>query len=416
MTDKSGNKYQYPLPEATYRGLAQKLYAPLKLGENSIVICPPLYGRDHNVMQIWQRPFLIDDTLALFKNRFSFYLFEPLNTEKNPENLWLAQLEQILQLSKAEPAFFDNFKKNIKELITEGKEIVLIVNIPETFSDEVFASFLELCQKIYYISPARIHFLMFFDIKWDEETFINLIMPYRSLFQNIHQAALYTDIEVEHFIKHLLDRWETKLNKKAIHYIVSQAGGILLFAKAIVRIAIKENIKTPYYIEKIIPNHEEYILQIKFFHSRLTQSQQNILSCIANNQEIEDTVEVSHLIKMGIVENSINGFFIRSKALEQFLSKDIRKTNVITVNIRNDSGFSTREKKILLSLLDNSGQTVEREAVAKIFWGKDMEEKYSDWAIDKAVSRIRSKLKNNRKFAFIKITTHKKLGFSLEKI
>ena len=29
--------------------IAEKLYQPLLLGENTVLLCPPLYGRDHNM-------------------------------------------------------------------------------------------------------------------------------------------------------------------------------------------------------------------------------------------------------------------------------------------------------------------------------------------------------------------------------
>ncbi|MBN2015729.1 winged helix-turn-helix transcriptional regulator [Candidatus Dojkabacteria bacterium] len=53
---------------------------------------------------------------------------------------------------------------------------------------------------------------------------------------------------------------------------------------------------------------------------------------------------------------------------------------------------TTNEYKILQLLYKNKGKIVTREALAEILWGQNSIEKYSDWAIDRTLSRIRKKL------------------------
>ncbi len=73
--------------------------------------------------------------------------------------------------------------------------------------------------------------------------------------------------------------------------------------------------------------------------------------------------------------------------------------------------LSYQEYQLLKLLWDNKGQTVDRDRVAKMLWADEVEEKYSDWAIDQLVSKLRRKIGDigeNKK-----IVTAKGVGFYL---
>ena len=55
MVDIKGTKLRYPISDKYHQYISELLYAPLKYHENSILICPPLYGRDHLVLQMWEK-------------------------------------------------------------------------------------------------------------------------------------------------------------------------------------------------------------------------------------------------------------------------------------------------------------------------------------------------------------------------
>lgn len=67
---------------------------------------------------------------------------------------------------------------------------------------------------------------------------------------------------------------------------------------------------------------------------------------------------------------------------------------------------------LIFNLLEDAlGNVVSRESIAKLLWGDDWEAKYSDWAIDQAIARLRSKLEDMRFNKSIK--TVKGKGFML---
>ena len=74
--------------------------------------------------------------------------------------------------------------------------------------------------------------------------------------------------------------------------------------------------------------------------------------------------------------------------------------------------LSDSEYKIIFKLHKKFGKTVTRDEIAEILWGDKLLDSYSDWTIDKAVSRLREKL-SHLSFHY-QITTRKKEGFLLE--
>jgi len=72
--------------------------------------------------------------------------------------------------------------------------------------------------------------------------------------------------------------------------------------------------------------------------------------------------------------------------------------------------FSKSEFEVLDYLVKNSNSVVSREKIAEVMW-KDLSfEKYSDWAIDKMISRIREKFEENSKKPQFLITL-RSIGF-----
>ena len=63
-------------------------------------------------------------------------------------------------------------------------------------------------------------------------------------------------------------------------------------------------------------------------------------------------------------------------------------------------------------LQSRKGEIVTRDIVAEIIWKNNTEEKYSDWAIDQVIHRIREKIRKAK--SPHKILTKKGQGFILQ--
>lgn len=69
--------------------------------------------------------------------------------------------------------------------------------------------------------------------------------------------------------------------------------------------------------------------------------------------------------------------------------------NVLIEDKTIEDDLTETEFRILELLLSQGNSVVKREAVAEIMWGSESGEKYSDWAIDRAISRLRKKIGDN---------------------
>ena len=73
--------------------------------------------------------------------------------------------------------------------------------------------------------------------------------------------------------------------------------------------------------------------------------------------------------------------------------------------------FTPQEMIVFNLLKQNINKVVKREVIAQAIWEQDWEEKYSDWAIDMLIYRIRSKIKSF--FPEYRLQTKRGSGFIL---
>jgi len=75
--------------------------------------------------------------------------------------------------------------------------------------------------------------------------------------------------------------------------------------------------------------------------------------------------------------------------------------------------LSAQEESVFRLLWDKKGDLIERDKIAQVVWDHDWEERYSDWAIDQVISRIRRKIGDRGKKRLIEVVKGK--GFIIKK-
>jgi DNA-binding winged helix-turn-helix (wHTH) protein len=80
-------------------------------------------------------------------------------------------------------------------------------------------------------------------------------------------------------------------------------------------------------------------------------------------------------------------------------------------NIPQDYYLTEKELGIFNLLYSKANQSVDREEIARLLWGINRAANYSDWAIDKIVSRLREKLYDKKPYKVIKTSRGK--GFEM---
>lgn len=87
-------------------------------------------------------------------------------------------------------------------------------------------------------------------------------------------------------------------------------------------------------------------------------------------------------IKIPLIENIIDGIVITNETL-------LRESNEVS-NINFDD-FNKIEKKVLKTLMSTQ-EILTKSQIGDIVWGDEVNEKYSDWAIDQRIARLRKKM------------------------
>jgi hypothetical protein len=102
----------------------------------------------------------------------------------------------------------------------------------------------------------------------------------------------------------------------------------------------------------------------------------------------------------GLVIEEGLGFKLMNPFLDHFLdnyAEDIiKEESWATQKIVSPSEYLSGQELIAFTLFKKrEEEIISKDALAEVIWGEEWEEKYSDWAIDKLVSNIRKKLKEN---------------------
>ncbi len=146
-------------------------------------------------------------------------------------------------------------------------------------------------------------------------------------------------------------------------------------------------------------------LQSEELWESLNESEQKTLIKINRNEKVskEDQQTNKYLWETGII-NSNNMIF--SSLFEGFLN-----SLVLEKSANGNLEFSKKEHTLFKYLKDNLDQICDRESIIESVWPEEEELGVSDWAIDRLISRVRSKLKLQE--SAFEILTIKTRGFKL---
>ena len=409
MTIKSRSAGIYPFPEPFYKNIADQIYTPIQMGENVALLLPPFFGKDHLLHYLRERK---SDRERVFGKNSAKYLWQHVivrTAEDNETQEWIQQLcyslPEFNKKCTTLEAFFTLLRHTLEE---ENTHIVFVVNISEDLKLSTLERFLHLANKTLYTLPNSVHFVLTLYQKWDDASFSKAIVPFNSLFQHIIRPSHRTDDEIRHFVRYRLGVWNHQLSPSAIDIIINEAGGMPLFAKAAVRIAKREALSSANEIQGLVRAHTDYKDRIKLFWHSLSTEEQLLLKEVALDTDIQSNPQIDQFARIGLLQQSpeTQRYNIRSKSLHRFLVGDA----VIKVrDIAQLARLSPQELIVYSAICTPIGKIITREEVASLLW-THKEEKYSDWALDKVISRLRKKLLMVKGQAKLSLVSKKKIG------
>ena len=236
------------------------------------------------------------------------------------------------------------------------------------------------------------------------------LSKYEFLSQNIYYFKGFTISDMEKLLTAMLAHYGFTIAKQTYKEILQLAGGNLTIAHLLVR-ALADGIIT----EKDLTPAESHLLYKKylplemFFHEFLMKLGDDLSSSLLRHNFSNEPI----LKNLGIVDNQNNLF---SSIFDGFLQDTdvLREFKLIKPqDLKYLDKFQNRLEpqvfKIFNLLLVNKPFLVTREDIAKTLWGAAWTERYSEWAIDRAISKLRKQLPKN-----MKIHTKRGFGYWLE--
>lgn len=219
------------------------------------------------------------------------------------------------------------------------------------------------------------------------------------LYDNIIMYPLYDRSDSKQFIKYYINLWNFHIPKELVEKIIDICGGYLWLIHQVLR-NLRNNPAIS--LDQALSN-SLVVKKTDVIWGKLTSEERNILRKIYFGTLLEkDTLTHEYLYLKSIRLIQENGK--KCQLGIPVLSFSIEKENKLAaVSFRDDHIFvdtkditlqlTKKERAFFSSLLFARKRVVSRDIVAKVIWGNLWEEKYSDWAIDRLVHRLRNRLK-----------------------
>ena len=296
--------------------------------------------------------------------------------------------------------------KNISEIVhsleNQGYDLYLfILGIDNLLKDHIYSPIKELY--LLYEQVRNMSLLFFTTTYLDDQTRKEILQKNASS-ANIFYKPLYTEEDTAQFITFLEDYWKIHVPPEHVRWVLDECGGKLGLIKTAIRI-IRDN---PNIATEELEAHSSLQERAKYILSNLNHDARAILQRVSKTHTPianENADIVNYLIHIGFLSRIDKAYAIRPKYLTHFLfSQDEESFS---------SDLPVKEYAVLQCLSNKKNTIVSRDQIAQSLWGTDWEDKYSDWAIDQAIHRLRSKLRDSA--SPYSIHTKKGVGFMLRK-
>lgn len=393
----------------------EKRYKPvfdeISTGRSVSFIGLPLSAKSGYLQYIFRNELFLKESIPNYPLKHKVLYFEPVPIKA--DNFFLHQLASAIEnidFGYTKPkendsnTIFNSLLSYISKLGKEKKKLTLFIslhNVQHLLTAEDGQQLRALWEP--YRNPPN-NPLNFVFMSHSQTPGIDPIPEfYQAVIEPMTESIYYfptLDIEDSTYsAKRYAKLVDVKLSEEQIQEIVKGAGGYYpLITRAVKTLKGQE--------ASIVTNSDlsdsPYIIDaINALKSSLTEQQRIQLRSAAQGRGGHDsTLNNLGIIKKGIVESTWIQDYYRDKPKSK-------------IQAREEYLLKGNELRVFRELLIKEEGVVSRDEIALILWAEEASEKYSDWAIDKLISRIRGKLKDGNSEYII--VTVKGSGYSMFK-
>jgi DNA-binding winged helix-turn-helix (wHTH) protein len=423
----------YPATPETIHSYASKIFAPIIRGECVTTVWVPMAGR-----RKWNK-FIIEN-INLFEKEIPNYdkyilaYVEPLDLTEESVTGYLklmgntlvsvvqdkslitdSELQKFITLFNQESIGYsqllDLLRQFILLLTSSGRELIFFLGEFDelSFANKIFFNNLKsLWSKLY----PRLHYIfLMIKVPDTQDYYYSWSELGEVILQNLVYEHLRQGEDVTRLISEFSSEYKTPISDTNLKTIIEVCGGHPYSIKVAIRI-LRDNasMDSTDYRKNLTDNFELRSIATGIYEKR-SENEKKLLAMIVQDQPLlqEENKTLAILLALGLVEKNGDQLTLYSELFAQSikrtahkiendgvnktLSFDERTGGILFGGKTVEESFTRQEYSILALFLKNPGKVLTRDELGDVLWGESNYEKYSDWAIDQLMSKLRKKLK-----------------------
>jgi hypothetical protein len=200
------------------------------------------------------------------------------------------------------------------------------------------------------------------------------------------------DADMHIIIETLQKQYHTELHPDTQKALIELSGGYVQYLQlAIIRLKEEKAIPTKTMdLFTFLTGDEQINFQSEELFDSLTKQEREILLSVkqGNEQTTEDCQTAAYLWNTGMVKDIKGKTVLFSPLFDEYIGK-------LSMTSSTGKEFTKKEHLLFTFLKVHEEELCEREAIIEAVWPEHREIGVSDWAIDRLVARLRSKLKDH---------------------
>lgn len=387
-------------PETEREIFTQTLLPLILAGENATVMYVPQGGRRRSVV------YLTENSEKLGFKKLGKYLIlhvDPNELAKETPSSYFTLVREKIQekaefvsvSSSSKP--FAALKKTVKEVLDQKYHLILTLR---KFEELKFPkAFFNNLAYLWELDKTKVHFI--FPVCQD---ILKRLKTYGALREVIAQNLVFFPLlstnDQDLVMKKISRKYGYPVSQKPA-LIKKLSGGNPSLIKACLRILSKhKDLKNEEKITSFLFDQYEIKLILEDIWKSLEKDEQGVVSALANHLPLKTEDIPIRLSRLGLVQelklfSPLFTLFVKAKT--QGLKKitlDEQTGQVLINGLPIKEKLTLQEYHLLSAFLEKPGLVYSRDDIADTLWGKESYDKYSDWAIDQIISRLRKTLSN----------------------
>lgn len=413
--------YYYPLPPKKLKTRYTPLFEIIRKRQSGSFIGLPESAKSGYLQFLLLEKNIIRSLLPEYEKKYKILYFEPIPLITDNFYHWLFQLSIKLEIldstylhvkTENPVIILTNIQKYLLELSRQKKHLTIIISSPSIWSNfpevigYVFKALWDVerqppdnpCSLIFLLhskNPALASFPQFYNR-------LRIIMS-----ENVLHFPVLDFYETAYTVDRFAYFANLNLPKSLQKVVYDCTGGYYPLITNIVKVCKALQGKITSKFIKSLVNNQVITKEIGNLWNSLSEKQKTELKMAARKIK-NDTDHPTMLQKLGIISKN-------NKIISKWIKTFIIKRKYLEYNNETSKSpkfyLKGREYLVYKNLYLKQGELVTRDEIAEVLWKDKVKERYSDWAIDKTISRIRKKLLKHN--AVCSIITLKKQGYVL---